>query len=77
MDIYSLTLKKNTEEKIHIKSSGEELGAFSHPNTSIPSLRERKNSGKSYGKKSINTRYFKMYRSFVHLIHTFQKTVSN
>lgn len=52
MDIYSLTLKKNTEEKIHIKSSGEELGAFSHPNTSIPSLRERKNSGKSYGKKN-------------------------
>lgn len=51
MDIYILTLKKNTEEKIHIKSSGEELGAFSHPNTSIPSLRERKNSGKSYGKK--------------------------
>lgn len=52
--IYSKTvllLSKTQKKKIHIKSSEEELGAFSHPNTSIPSLRERKNSGKSYGKK--------------------------
>lgn len=52
--IYSkivLFLSKIQKKKIYIKLLGEEFGVFFYLNISILLLRERKNSGKFYGKK--------------------------